>query len=228
MLSLGVLRERRHFHSSTAQKTQGTIKRVTRLIVIPPTEGIAIGFITSAPRPVAQKIGIKPTTMVAMVMRQACQAGEAGADSAISLRSCCTASEDWRRGESNPCPSNDLHNLLHVYTVFSLGEGRRAVTRPSPERPRNRFIQGSGRSIPDQPAVVAFPASRRHREHVVAQLGRECEIFVICFYLFDPIFYEANESSSTCRPGFTLKVETITPPLGIAHYAWFFKMQATG
>jgi hypothetical protein len=30
--------------------------------------------------------------------------------------------------------------------------------------------------------------------------------------LFDPIFYEANESSSTCEPGFTLKVETFTPP----------------
>ena len=48
----------------------------------------------------------------------------------------------------------------------------------------------------------------------MAQLGRESEIFVICIYLFDPIFYEANESSSTCGPGFTLKVETITPPDG--------------
>jgi len=48
----------------------------------------------------------------------------------------------------------------------------------------------------------------------VAQLGRESEIFVICIYLFDPIFYEANESSSTCGPGFTLKVETFTPPDG--------------
>ena len=48
----------------------------------------------------------------------------------------------------------------------------------------------------------------------MAQLGRESEIFVICIYLFDPIFYEANESSSTCGPGFTLKVETFTPPYG--------------
>ena len=48
----------------------------------------------------------------------------------------------------------------------------------------------------------------------MAQLGRESEIFVICIYLFDPIFYEANESSSTCGPGFTLKVETFTPPDG--------------
>ena len=47
----------------------------------------------------------------------------------------------------------------------------------------------------------------------MAQLGRESEIFVICIYLFDPIFYEANESSSTCEPGFTLTVETFTPPL---------------
>ena len=48
----------------------------------------------------------------------------------------------------------------------------------------------------------------------MAQLGRESEIFVICIYLFDPIFYEANESSSTCGPSFTLKVETFTPPYG--------------
>jgi len=57
----------------------------------------------------------------------------------------------------------------------------------------------------------------------VAQLGRESEIFVICIYLFDPIFYEANESSSTCGPGFTLKVETFTPPDGILKIRMVFK-----
>ena len=46
-------------------------------------------------------------------------------------------------------------------------------------------------------------------------------------YLFDPIFYEANESSSTCGPGFTLKVETITPPFWVGkNYAAFREMQA--
>ena len=58
----------------------------------------------------------------------------------------------------------------------------------------------------------------------MAQLGRECEIFVICVCLFDPIFYEANESSSTCGPGFTLKVETITPPCGTANVCVEFEI----
>jgi hypothetical protein len=35
---------------------------------------------------------------------------------------------------------------------------------------------------------------------------------VICVYLFDPIFNEANESSSACEPGIELHVETNTPP----------------
>jgi hypothetical protein len=37
---------------------------------------------------------------------------------------------------------------------------------------------------------------------------------VICVYLFDPIFSEANESSSACEPGIELHVETNTPPVG--------------
>jgi hypothetical protein len=31
--------------------------------------------------------------------------------------------------------------------------------------------------------------------------------------LFDPIFNEANESSSACEPGIELHVETNTPPI---------------
>ena len=37
---------------------------------------------------------------------------------------------------------------------------------------------------------------------------------MICVYLFDPIFNEANESSSACEPGIELHVETNTPPVG--------------
>ena len=37
---------------------------------------------------------------------------------------------------------------------------------------------------------------------------------MICVYLFDPIFNEANESSSACEPGIELHVETNTPPIG--------------
>jgi hypothetical protein len=62
----------------------------------------------------------------------------------------------------------------------------------------------------------------------VAQLGRESEIFVICIYLFDPIFYEANESSSTCGPGFTLKVETFTPPDGTFKIRVVFENASSG
>lgn len=62
----------------------------------------------------------------------------------------------------------------------------------------------------------------------MAQLGRESEIFVICIYLFDPIFYEANESSSTCGPGFTLQVETITPPDGISKIRAVFENASDG
>ena len=45
----------------------GTMKSVIRLTVIPPTDGIAIGCITSEPRPVAQKMGIRPKTVVGLM-----------------------------------------------------------------------------------------------------------------------------------------------------------------
>jgi len=39
----------------------------------------------------------------------------AAADSGVTAFALAAqASEGWRRGESNPCPSNDPHNLLHV------------------------------------------------------------------------------------------------------------------
>ena len=44
---------------------------------------------------------------------------------------------------------------------------------------------------------------------------RERDFRNLHLVLFDPIFYEANESSSTCEPGFSLQVETFTPPLEI-------------
>ena len=40
---------------------------------------------------------------------------------------------------------------------------------------------------------------------------------MICVYLFDPIFNEANESSPACEPGIELHVETNTPPMK-THY----------
>ena len=43
---------------------------------------------------------------------------------------------------------------------------------------------------------------------------RELDLRNLHLFLFDPIFYEANESSSTCEPGFSLQVETFTPPFG--------------
>ena len=53
-------RARRHFHSSTAQNTHGTMNSVIRLTAIPPTDGIAIGRMMSDPRPLAQKVGMSP------------------------------------------------------------------------------------------------------------------------------------------------------------------------
>ena len=47
---------------------------------IPPTVGIAIGFITSEPRPVDRRIGIKAIIVVAEVIRQG----------RIRLRPACT------------------------------------------------------------------------------------------------------------------------------------------
>ncbi len=43
-------------------------------------------------------------------------------------------------------------------------------------------------------------------------LGRESELVRVCCYLFDPMFYEANESSSACSPELRQPVETRTPP----------------
>ncbi len=59
-----------HFHSSTAQNRQGAMKMVTSTLkTMPPTDGMAIGFITSEPRPVAQKMGIKPKMVVEIVIK---------------------------------------------------------------------------------------------------------------------------------------------------------------
>ena len=49
---------------------QGMIKTLTSAMAIPPIEGIAIGFATSAPAPVDHKIGISPIKVVAAVIIQ--------------------------------------------------------------------------------------------------------------------------------------------------------------
>jgi hypothetical protein len=45
-------------------------------------------------------------------------------------------------------------------------------------------------------------------------LGRESELVRVCCCLFDPMIYEANESSSACSPELRRPVETRTPPFG--------------
>ncbi len=45
------------------------MNKVMRLTAIPPMMGMAIGCITSLPRPVDQKIGRRPNTAVAVVIR---------------------------------------------------------------------------------------------------------------------------------------------------------------
>ena len=57
---------------------------------MPPTDGMAIGCITSEPRPVAQKMGIRPKTVVEIVIRQA----------RMRLRPACTTAS--RRSSTEP------------------------------------------------------------------------------------------------------------------------------
>jgi hypothetical protein len=52
-----------------------------------------------------------------------------------------------------------------------------------------------------------------YNEHRRGVLSRESEIFGLCCYFFDPIFYEANESSSACRPHSDEQVETKYAPV---------------
>src|SRR3990172_12174738 len=47
---------------------QGIIKTLTSAIAIPPIEGIAIGLATSAPAPVANRMGTKPINVAAVVI----------------------------------------------------------------------------------------------------------------------------------------------------------------
>ena len=46
------------------------MKTLTNAKAIPPIDGIAMGFATSAPAPVDQRIGIKPINVVAAVIIQ--------------------------------------------------------------------------------------------------------------------------------------------------------------
>ena len=56
--------------SATAQYKTGTTSIETRLMAIPPKEGIAIGTIISEPLPVDVKTGIRARKVVAVVIRQ--------------------------------------------------------------------------------------------------------------------------------------------------------------
>src|SRR3984893_1903141 len=72
----------------------------------------------------------------------------------------------------------------------------------------------------DQPAVVASSLSGRPAGHVADYLGRESEIVSLSSYFFDPVIYEANESSSACRLGLNLKSKPVRPLfLGASQYA---------
>ena len=69
--------------------------------------------------------------------------------------------------------------------------GSRASTNSihDPARSLRRLI-----SLLSTFCAVAGVNCKRH-----GQLSRESETFVICVYLFGPVFNEANEPSSTCR-----------------------------
>lgn len=61
------------------------------------------------------------------------------------------------------------------------------------------------------PRLNSFVSPSRDQGTNVADLGCEGQLFV-SFYVFGPMFYEANEPSSACRLRRTHMVETSTPP----------------
>ena len=106
----------------------------------------------------------------------------------------------WRRGELNPCPRRYPRKHLHVYPAINSEEPSHAPAHcrlPSVHEIDSR----TGAVAPPirQPAVHVFAASRRSTRKRRGQLSRESETFVVCVYLFGPVFNEANEPSSTCR-----------------------------
>ena len=77
------------------------------------------------------------------------------------------ASEDWRRGESNPCPRRYPRKHLHVYPAINSKEPSHAPAHC--QLPSVREIDSqTGAVAPPirQPAVHVFAASRRHCENV--------------------------------------------------------------
>jgi len=76
----------------------------------------------------------------------------------------------------------------------------------------NRFTNRRGRSADSPACYPRFRRQQASRRKRRGQLSRESETFVVCVYLFGPIFYEANEPSSTCRPRFQRWVEAGAPP----------------
>ena len=77
------------------------------------------------------------------------------------------ASEDWRRGELNPCPRRYPRKHLHVYPAINSEEPSRAPAHyrlPSV----HEIDSQTGAVAPPicQPAVHVFAASRRYCENV--------------------------------------------------------------
>jgi hypothetical protein len=111
--------------------------------------------------------------------------GFAGGYAATVFTRHFVASEDWRRGESNPCPHCLPRKHLHVYPALCSEEPtlhrRTAVSRASA---KSILRIRRGRSA-DSPACC--PRFRRQQASLRkrhGQLSRESEIFVICVYLF--------------------------------------------
>ena len=113
---------------------------VIKLTAMPPRDGIAIGCITSEPRPVAQKIGIRPKMVVEIVIRHG----------RIRFRPACST--------ASRISSTDL-NVAVVEYAFEIGGDDHAVVvhhaeehqeaRPTPpptdSRPTGQHDEAAGR-----------------------------------------------------------------------------------
>ena len=96
-----------------------------------------------------------------------------------------------------------------VSSLVSVGGGLRRPTL----HPASCLISTVTRSPGHQPSLVV--SSGRLPDIACAMsrgLSRESELVRAHIYVFDPVFNEANESSSACSSELRVPVETSTPP----------------
>ena len=101
-----------------------------------------------------------------------------------SPRRCGSAGAEWRRGESNPRPDEQLPELLHAYSLIMLLQPH----PPSDRLALARFLVLSrwrplGRGLLASLMVYPVGALIRRRRGTGADLSRESQVFCgVCFF----------------------------------------------